>query len=82
MGIGAGRRGDGHGHAGPPAASLPCGEHSGRELSHARVRAKRKTEVDRSGTFFLDIDRQSAKREFAIHFEGRFNPPKGWVSKT
>jgi transposase-like protein len=25
---------------------------------------------------------QSAKREFAIHFEGRFNPSKGWVSKA
>ena len=24
---------------------------------------------------------QSFKREFAIHFEGRFNPSKGWVSK-
>lgn len=25
---------------------------------------------------------QSFKREFAIHFEGRFNPSKGWISKT
>lgn len=25
---------------------------------------------------------QSAKREFAIHFEGRFNPSSGWVSKA
>ena len=24
---------------------------------------------------------QSFKREFAIHFEGRFNPSKGWISK-
>lgn len=25
---------------------------------------------------------QSFKREFAIHFEGRFNPSKGWISKV
>ena len=25
---------------------------------------------------------QSFKREFAIHFEGRFNPSKGWVTKA
>lgn len=25
---------------------------------------------------------QSAKREFAIHFEGRFNPSSGWVSRA
>ena len=25
---------------------------------------------------------QSFKREFAIHFEGRFNPSKGWVTRV